>query len=372
MAFTAGELANIANAALDFYFNRGEAFQQALQSRPLVKTFDGSTAKTFPGGKGNISLAVQGVYGNGGVNDSLKGYTHTDTVTFYNPANIQRVNFPWREMHIGIELTYTELKIDGISVTSEFGASGISEHSGRDATVLVNLWQNKLFDFGERYARSLNTLLWGDGAADAKALAGIRSIITDDPTVGTVGGLDRSIAANGYWRNRAYTAAMGVAVTATPALAAWGGAPVASNPANGGALWQVLQSEMRQLRRYGGQPNTFLAGSGFIGKLEIEMRANGYYSDSGFKKSLDGAMGPVLFDGTTIQYDPTLDDLGLTNRAYWFDNRHIYLMKMQNEWRKVHNPARPIDQFILARSITSTGQLVAQQANSALVIDVVP
>lgn len=370
MAFSAGELANIANAALDFYFNRGDAFQQALQARPLVKVMDTGTAKTFPGGKGNISLAVQGVYGNGGVNDSLKGYTHTDTVTFYNPANIQRVNFPWREMHIGIELTYTELKIDGISVTSEFGAGGISEHSGRDATVLVNLWQNKLFDFGERYARSLNTLLWGDGTADAKALAGIRSIISADPSVGTVGGLDRAVAANGFWRNRARTAAFQAKIAVTPALAAWGGDAVTSNPANGGALWQVLQAEMRQLRRYGGQPNTFLAGSDFIGALEVEMRANGYYSDNGFRKNNDGAMGPVLFDGTVIQYDPTLDDLGFAKRAYWFDSRHIYLMKMQNEWRKVHNPARPADQFILARSITSTGQMIAQQCNSALVIDI--
>ena len=368
MAFSAPELENIANAALDYYFNRGEAFQQALQARPLVRIFDAGSAKTFPGGKGNISLAIQGAYGAGGVNDKLKGYTHTDTVVFFNPTNIKRVNYPWREMHIGIELSYTELKIDGISVTSEFGAT--SEHSGRDATVLVNLWENKLFDFGERYSRSLNDLLWGDGSTDAKAIAGIRSIITDNPATGTVGGFDRAVAGNEFWRNRAYTTAMGTAVTGTPALAKWGGAPITSNPANGGTLWQKLQSEGRQLRRYGAKPNTFLAGSDFIGALEIEMRSNGYYTQSGFKGSQDGAMGPVLFDGTSIQYDPTLDDLGYSKRAYWFDSRHIYLMKMSSEWRRVHNPARPVDQFILARSVTSTGQMIAQQCNGALVIDI--
>ena len=72
--------------------------------------------KYFPGGKGDISVAVSGAFGAGGVNDTLKGYTHNDTVVFYTPANIKRANYPWREHHIGLQLTHTELKIDGISV----------------------------------------------------------------------------------------------------------------------------------------------------------------------------------------------------------------------------------------------------------------
>jgi hypothetical protein len=50
--------------------------------------------------------------------------------------------------------------------------------------------------------------------------------------------------------------------------------------------------------------------------------------------------------------------------------KNIKLMKMDNEWRKDHTPARPADQFILFRSLTSTGALVAQQLNSSLVIDI--
>ena len=367
MAFSTPELDNIANAALDFYLNKGEAFQQSLQQRPIVKLMEGK-AKTFPGGKGKISLAIQLAYGAGGVNDSFKGYTHNDTVQFFNPSNLKRAEYTWREHHIGIEVTHTELKIDGISVDTDTGNT--SNHSGRDMTALVNLWENKLFDFGERYSRSLNDLLWGDGTADAKALAGLRGLLTANPTTGTVGGVNRALAANKMWRNRARTAAYAAAVTGDGTLAGHGGDRVTSATADGGALWQALQEEQRQLRKFGGMPDTFLAGSDFIGALEKEMRANGYYSQNGFKRSNDGAMGPVLFDGTTIEYDPTLDDLGLSKRGYWFDSRHIYLMKMQNEWRKTHTPSRPVNQFVLNRSITGTGQLVAQQLNSALVIDI--
>lgn len=368
MAFTAGELQNIANASLDYFLNKGDTFKQSIQARPLVAGMERG-AKTFSGGKGDISLGVLGNFGDGSGNDQLKGYTHNDTVTFYTPANIQRAKYAWREMHIGLTLTHTELKHDGLSVADTNGDSTTS-HRGRDMHVLVGLMENKLFDFGERYARSLNELLWGDGVADPKAMAGIQSILTEDPSTGTVGGLDRSVAGNSWWRNRARTAAFGTAVGVTPALSAHGGGAVTSAAANGGALIQVLQQEKRQLVRYGGNPTMFLAGSDFINAMEVEMRANGYYTQNGFRGPQDGAMGGLRFDGVEIKYDPTLDDMGMAKRAYWFDPRHIYLMKMDGEWRRQHTPSRPHDQFVLYRSITCTGQMVAVQCNSGLVIDI--
>lgn len=365
MALTAGQLAFIANAALDYYLNKGEAFQQTLQARPLVAKMEGK-AKSFPGGKGNITVFVNSVFGAGGTNDSLAGYTADDTVAFYNPANLDKLEFAWREHHIGISLTHTELKHDGISVVDENG--GTSNHSGRDKTALINMWDTKLTDFGERYGRSLNTLLWGDGTADAKALHGLTHFIVANPLAGTVGGKDRSVAANAALRNRARTAAYATAVGAS--TGPQGGGAVTSSPANGGALVTVLQKEALQLRRYGAKPDTFLAGSDFIEAYQTEIRANGNYSMTGFKGTQDAAMGAILFDGTRIEYDPTLDDLGLSKRGYWFDSSHIFLMKMENEWKKVSNPARPVDKFVLYRSITSTGQMAAKQLNGALVIDI--
>lgn len=358
MPFTAPELTNITNSALDFYMNKGEAFAQTIQKKPLIDKMLG-TAKTFPGGKGDISLAVIGDFGAAGVNDGLRGFTHDDTVNFYTPANNRRVNYTWREHHIGMTLTHTELKIDGISVVDTNGEE-TSMHSKREMTVLVGLLDTKMKDFAEQYARTFNTLLWGDGTADAKAMAGLRAAIVANPTTGTYGGLNR--ATTTWWRNRARTAAN---------AAAGGAGAVVSSPANGGALLQVLQAEKRQLIRYGGNPRVFLAGSDFIGALEIEMRANGFFSMNGFRGTQDGSMGGLTFDGSPVQYDPTLDDLGLSKRAYWFDPDHIYLAKMEGEWNRQHTPSRPFNQFVTYRSVTSTGQLVARQLNSALVIDIV-
>jgi hypothetical protein len=371
MAFTAGELTHIANAALDYYLDKGDVWRQTLQERPLFDKMV-SRKKYFPGGKSDISIAVSGAFGAGGTNDSLAGYTHDDTVVFYNPSNLKRANYPWREHHIGLKFTHTELKIDGISVVDP-GSNGekTTEHSRREMTVLVGLLEDKLFDLGEQYARKMNTLLYGDGVADPKALAGLKLLISDTPSTGIVGGINRATAGNEWWRNRAYTAAFGTKVSGTPALAAWGGGAITSNIANGGALLQVLQSERRQLSKYGGAPDTFLAGSAFIGAMELEIRANGNYSMTGFNNSQDGSMGSMQFAGTEVVYDPTLDDMGLSKRAYWFDSKKIGLYCMEDEWMHRHTPARPANQFLMYRSITSTCQMVGKQFNSSLVIDIV-
>lgn len=347
MAFTAGELTNIANAALDYYFEKGKIFKQAVQEKPLIAKMEGA-AKSFPGGKGEISLAVKGVYGAGGTNDSLTGYTHDDTLAFYTPANIDRAAYPWRETHIGMTLTHTELKIDGISVTETMSNSGTRNHSRREMTALANLLEDKTEDLGEQYLRGLNDMFWGDGTADAKGFAGIQSIIVDDPTaVASVGGIAQ--ATNTWWRNRSNIST-----------------PVTSSAANGGAFMQFLQKEIRQLRRYGRGPNLILAGSDAIDALETEMRANGYYSQNGFSGGGDVTVGTLTVGGVgTVMYDPWLDDNSASKRLYMIDTRAIFLMKMEGEWRRSHTPARPSNQFVMHRSITSTGNIVCTQRNTS-------
>jgi hypothetical protein len=366
MAFTAAELANIANAALNFYFERGSVFRQTLQARPLWDKLEGKK-KTFPGGKGAISLAVEGAYGDGSGNDVVKGFTHNDKVAFMTPANILRAEYKWFEHHIGLTLTMTELKIDGISVKDTNGES-TSNHSQRELTALVNLLEDKIFGLGEQYVRGMNNLAYGDGTGDPKAMIGLQALVKADPSTGTVGGLDQ--AANTWWRNRARTAAFGAKVTGTPALSAFGGDAVTSNVADGGALLQVLQFEQRQLSRYGSKPDFAVCGSAFLDALEREVRANGLMTTNGYTGTQQIDMGSIKWGGVEFKYDPTLDDLGFSKRCYWLDTDAIRLFAMDQEWRKDHVPARPSDVFVIFRSITSTGAMAASRLNSSLVIDI--
>lgn len=342
MAFSSAELANIANASLDYYIDKGNVHSQTLADKPLLKMLDGK-AKSFPGGKADLSVAVKGAY-----TTTVAGYTHNDTVSYANPANIQRANYAWKEHHAGISVTLTELKKDGISVTDSTTSSGTSNHSGRDKTVLVNLFQDKLEDMMEGYSRGMNSLLYGDGSSDAKALAGIRSIIVDDPSASgtTVGGL--STVSNTWWRNRA-----SVAISTT---------------SGGQELSDLLHTEMRQLRRYGGNPDIAVCGSAFLDRLATELKAKGNYTQTGWAGSNDISVGEIKYGGLSFKYDPALDDLTISGkdpdkRCYIIDSSKMCMYYMTGEKMKRHSPARPATQYVMYRAITTTASLAAHQLN---------
>jgi hypothetical protein len=353
MAFTAGELTNIANAAMDFYV-KGDTFKNFIQDKPLLNALL-AKQKTFPGGKDNISIPTQFAVDQ----TSFQGYSHNDTVGYVNPANIKRAVFPWKELHAGISLTLTELKKDGISVVDSLNSARTVEHSDRELTALTGLLENKLQDMAEAWAISFDKMLHQDGTQDAKQIAGIASMISGDgttglaPATGTVGGIDRATVA--LWRNRA---AIGAAkITASAA---------------GQTLTKFLRSEVRQLRRYGGRPDLVIAGSGFIDALELEIAEKGTYTQQGFSKSTtDIGIADIAMRGVgKVVYDPTMDDLSMSKKCIFLDTSNVSLYVMEGEDRKTHNPARPATQYVMYRAMTYTGGLTARQLNGCGIYEV--
>jgi len=358
MPFTAAELANIASSLID-YHERGPALAQSIQDRPLYDKLR-ARQKTFPAAKEFITTSVKGDY-----TTTNQGYSHDDTVTYANPANTKRAQYKWYEQHCGINCTETELKAEGISVNDD---NETSEHSERELVVLTGLLSEKIDDMNEGSARDFNLMLWRDGSQDSKDVPGVTSIITDNPSVGTVGGL--SGATLPWWRNRARTAsyASGAGFTGSAT-----DGRLTSSVANGGALLQFFQNEWRQLRRFGGARRTlWLAGSDFINAMEIELRANGQYSQQGWgmQKSTDAAMAEISFKQNMIIYDPTLDDLGYTKRLYIIDLDGIRLRPMEGEDWKQRNPKRPATQYVMYKAKTWTGGLDCKRRNGSGVYEI--
>jgi hypothetical protein len=340
MPFTVQEIENVANAAIEFHYKTPEVRSQSLQEKPLLKAM---TAKeeSFPGGKDEITVGVKGVY-----STTIQGFSHDDTVTYSNPANIRRARYPWRLVHAGIQVTMHELAIDGISVTDSADGSGEKQHDKREKTVLANLMKDKVEDMMEGTDRGMNLMYWRDGTQDETLVPGITSFVLDDPTSATVvGGIDQS--ANTWWRNRA-----SLALTATTATD--------QNVVN------KLQTEWRQLRRYGGRPNLVLCGSDWIEWMEKELRSKGNYTLEGWtsEKAMDASMADIKFKGVKFEYDPTLDDEGKAKYCYVLDARHIFPKVIEGESMKKHTPARPHDKYVFYRAQTWMGGLVCRQRNA--------
>lgn len=344
--FTAEELQNIAASVLDYHI-RGKAKVQNDQTRPLLSAMR-AVQKTFPGGKELITGPVAVDDDNG-----FQGYSGDDEVDYDNPASTKRWSFPWYELHDGISITHTELKHAGITVTESGAEQSTSVKPESKMVILTNMLEEKYARFSARQDRSFNLMLWRDGTQSPKVFPGVAALVRDNPAVGIVGGIDS--ATQPWWRNRARTAAAGgvIATNTTTLLGI-----------------RTLQIEMRQLRRFGGQPNLALAGSGAIEKLEAEVHARGEFTQTGFANDIELAMGDLRIRGVgKIQYDPTLDDLGLRDRLYILDTRHICPYAMSGEDMKQHAPARPENRYAMYRAVTWTGGFVTDMLNCHGVYD---
>lgn len=341
MPFTAANLENAANAAIDFHLKKGVVDPQSIQNKPLLKKMI-SKKKSFPGGKELITKRLKFDYTTG-----MVGFSDDDTVGYVNPANIKTASYPWFLHHAGVEFTMHEMLKDGIGYSDTNTGKGEVKHSQREATALANLIDDKMDDMKEGVERSMNGYVWGDGSADPKAMIGVRSFILNDPTTAViVGGIDQST--NTLWRNRASL----LLSTSTPADM---------------VIAKKLQTEMRQLRRYGKGPDCFLAGSDFIDALEAEMYAKGYITQTGWseKGGIDVTMDDLKVKGLRIEYDPTLDDDGLAKYMYAIDSKSIYPMFVEGEYMKKHNPSRPSNQYIFQKAVTAVGNCVCWRRNTS-------
>lgn len=355
---TVDELANIANASLENYLDKGKVWAQNIQNKPMLKAFQERAGK-FSGGKEYVSLAVKSGQGGG----TLAGYSGDDQLSFYNPTGIKRVKWAWKEHHIGQKITGTELKVDGIDLVESGTDQSTREMDGREAHALANILDEKNADLKEDFDAGLETLIHSDGTADSKALAGITSFILEAPHAGSTGGLSR--VANTWWQNRAAT-------TANSAFQD----KITSASTGGGVLIAFLDKEIRQLARYaGGASNLkWFAGSSFIDAYKAELRANGYYSQSMSKDegSPDGSMKDPRHAGNEIIYDPWMDDNSKSKFCYVIDmgRKGLRLLYMDGQRMKRHNPARPYDRMVMYHGITTTAVMVARSLRSSAVYEI--
>lgn len=341
------QLQTAADAAIDYHMNKGQILWQNEQSRPLLRDFT-AAAKTFPGGKENLTERVAGEYEAG-----IEGFEYDDEVGYSNPGKLRTATYPWKLIHCGINVTMHELLQNGISIVDTTTGKGDPRRlSESDAVRLADLFEYKIEDMQGGMAKDMDEMFWGDGTADPLLVPGLRSIILNDPTDNvTVGGIDQS--ANTWWRNYASLS-------------------INTSTASDNNLINELQVGLRQMRRYGSPKHKAYAGSDLLEAFEKELRAKGNYTLDGWAKkgSIDASVADLSFKGIEIEYAPTLDDLGLSKYLYFVDTKAIRPRVVEGEDMKKHSPARPANKYVLYRAMTWVGGLTARQRNTSGVFSI--
>ena len=116
-------------------------------------------------------------------------YSGYDTLTFNGPQLFTAASYDWKLL------------------ASPVGASGeeILKNSGRER--MIDLVRAKIDNAEKTLQNQMSAALYSDGTgSQGKQLTGLKVLVADDPTTGTVGGINRATSGNEFWRNQTKTA----------------------------------------------------------------------------------------------------------------------------------------------------------------------
>ena len=352
--FTQIDLENMAAANLKKLLAKGSMAQNVVDM-PLLNAMD-ANKKSVDGVKDHT--VYQNVKEMGGV--TMTGFnSNEDEVTHTNPGNNRQASFIMKDHYAGIEFSRDEAQRNGFKIVEN---QSDAKASKEDATRVVHLLNDKNEELIWGVANSKWQMLWDDGSTDPKGMAGIRSLILDDPvgSPGVVGGLDQSVYT--FWRNWSWLGAPSGGGNGIPANA--------GNASEGRLIKALNQDVFPKLRRYrnGRAPNwAIMMGDEVRRQLIEEYYAKGQHTQSGFTADLDVAIGGAKFEKNRFVHDTRLDEIGMSNRMYFIDLNAIKLRPVEDD--TVTSPNRPTNKFTFQKGILFYGGLTADQLNTSGVLE---
>lgn len=347
MPFTAEQISYAGKAAID-YIVRKKPEDLYNTDRPLLKRLQ-QAKQSFPGAKQYINEKLRTT------NDSNFQWFGPDEQVDYNrKRTLDEANFAWGSAHDGFALTEEELLQNYITVTDDRNNTPTTSEKHQFINLMRENTETLMLGFKEQFDLDLHR----DGTQDADAIPGLDALVATDPTTGTVGGIDRSVAANAFWRNNA---SLDVTI------------------AN---LLGVMESQHRLCTRIGGnQPNFYLAGTTFIDAYRAAVKADQTLQVATPQRGgydLDGGNTGLFYKGVPIIWDPVFYDLDQADspaqewdsRCYMLNTRYLKLRPAEGQDMVVRRPPRAYDRYTHYWGLTWRGAMTITRPSAMSVITV--
>lgn len=348
MPFTAQDIIDAGKVGLD-YFLASKPVDQVAIDRPFLKALQGKK-KTAPGAKQYVVEQLRTGYGS-----NFQWFNGSAVVTYNRRQTVEQANYQWRSCHDGFSLDEDRLAQNGIIVTDDRGPSNASDAEKVQLTSLIEEQAEVLkLGFQEQFSYQLHL----DGTQSTDAVAGLDSLISLTPTTGTVGGIDRSVAANAYWRNNVATG-----LTTTTGT---------------GTILNQMELIYRQCMRNGGRPDLIIAGSNFVdGYRNFVLNTFGRMDfGPANRKRIEGGTEVLTFQGTDVQWSPEFQELDSRyspatkweKRCYMLNTANVSLRPLQGHDMISRKPPRAYDRYEYYWGLTWRGALTMNRANGSGVL----
>ena len=352
MAFSAQEIADAGKIGLDFFLENSPVDQVAVE-RPFYKYLTGKKMSA-PGAKQYIVEQLRYRY-----QSNFQWFSGSQIVTYNRRQSIEQANYAWRSAHDGYALDEDRLIQNGISVDDDGPGGNASEAERIQLTNLLKE-QNEILRLGfqEKFSQALHL----DGTQSVDAITGLDALVSLTPTTGTVGGIDRALASNAYWRNYAITALTTTTTT--------------------GNILDFMEVAWRACVRNGGRPDFIEAGDDFIdGFRNFLLKSFGRLDfEAASERVIEGGTKMLTFHGVTIYWNPEFDDLDAlyapaipwSKRCYFVNGRngHVKLRPIEGQDMKTRKPPRAYDKYEYYTGLTWRGAVTMNRSNAQAVLSI--
>jgi len=350
MPFTSQEITDAGKIGLDFYL-KNEPIDQIGVERPVLKYLSGKKMSA-PGGKQYIVEQLRVRY-----QSNFQWFNGSQVVTYNRRQSIEQANYQWRAAHDGFSLDEDRLIQNGISVNDDGPGGNASKAERLQLTNLLKEQSEILrLGFQEKFSHALQI----DGSQSADAITGLDALVSTTPTTGTVGGIDRSLAGNVYWRNYAVASLTGTTTT--------------------GNILDYMEIAYRACTRNGGRPDFMPCGEDFIDTFRNFMfKSFGQIQYEGVsERVIEGGTKELTFHGTPLVWNPEYSDMqslyggSVTwpDRCYMLNGRHIKCRPIEGQDMITRKPPRAYDKYEYYWGLTWRGAMTMNRGNAHAIISV--
>jgi len=265
--------------------------------------------------------------------DSSGGLTFTefllnnpnDTIQFQSLTGVINTN---PQQHTERAFFLSKALVGSVSFTKEEELQNTADAS------LGDLIQTRITTAMSSFMDVIGTSLYGDGTANnGQAFGGLQLLIADDPTVGTVGGVNR--ATNSWWRNQ---------------VKAIGANPTAQQLVSGmSSLMIACQVQS------GKRPDLIMSDSNYFELFLSQVQSIQQITQTG-----TGEIGYQIlkFLNTDLALDPKCP----TNRMYFINTDHINFKHRNQGFITTEKEQRPVNQFAYITPMYLYGNLTIDSA----------
>lgn len=250
-------------------------------------------------------------------NSTVKSYSGYDPLDVTPQEGISAAEYEWKQVAGSVTISRSE------------------ERKNSGESQIINLLDAKIKQAELSLEDTVSTMLFGDGTGnDGKDLLGLQALVKDDPTTGSVGGIDR--VTNTWWRNQ-YT-------TATQT----------TNPYDN--LLSAMRSVYNKASKGADHPDLILCDRDSFEGYESLLVSNERFTDA---KVGDAGFENLKFKGATILWDPACPGSSSDGRMYFINSKYLsWVVDEQTDF--IITPfVRPKDQDSKTAQILFMGNFVA-------------